>query len=49
MVGWVDKVLDQAFSRKNIILGFKNKRILPLEPKTMDERKRPSNLYTIVN
>jgi hypothetical protein len=49
LVVWVDKVLDQAFSRKNIVLGFKSTRILPLEPKAMDERKRPNNLYTIVN
>jgi hypothetical protein len=50
LVGWVDKALDQALSRKNIILGFKSTRIWPLDPKAMDERIRPILLlYIVVN
>jgi hypothetical protein len=46
---WVDKTLNQALSRKNIILRFKSIWICPLNPKAMDERTRPNNLYTKVN
>jgi hypothetical protein len=46
---WVDKALDQALSRKNKISRFKNTRIWLLDPKAMNERIRPSSLYTIVN
>jgi hypothetical protein len=49
LVGWVDKALDQAPSRKNIISRFKSIRIWPLDPKVMDERTDPNSLYIIVN
>jgi hypothetical protein len=49
LVGWVDKTLDQALSRKNIISKFKSTRIWPLDHKTMDEIIRLSSLYTILN
>ncbi len=45
----MNKALDQAFSRKNIISGFKNTGIWLLNPKAMDERTRPSSLYTLMN
>jgi len=49
LVGWVDKILNQALSRKNIILKFKSKGIWPLDHKAMDERTRPKNLYKVMN
>ncbi len=45
LVSWVDKALDQ--SKKNIKHGFKVIRIYPPNPKTMDERTKPSDLYTL--
>jgi hypothetical protein len=35
---WVDKALDQALTRKNIISRFKGIRFWPLNPKAMDEK-----------
>jgi hypothetical protein len=35
---WVDKALDQALTRKNIILGFKGIGFWPLNPKAMDKK-----------
>jgi hypothetical protein len=49
LVGWVDKTLDQALSRKNIILKFRSTGIWPLDPKTMDERTGLSSLYKVMN
>jgi hypothetical protein len=49
VVGWVDKDLDQAFTRKNIMSGFKSTRIWPLNPRAMEEKTNPSILYTLVN
>jgi hypothetical protein len=48
-VGWVDKALDQALLRKNIISGFKSIGFWPLDPKAMDERTKASSLYIVVN
>ncbi len=49
LLGWVDKVLDQILTKKNIISRFKVIGILPLNPKAMEEKTRLSNLYIIVN
>jgi hypothetical protein len=49
VVGWVNNILDQALSRKNIISRFKNIGIWPLDLKAMDERTMHSNLYIVVN
>ncbi len=46
-VGWVDKALDLALSKKNIQNGFQITRIWPLNLKAMDARTKPSELYTI--
>jgi len=38
LAGWVNKVLDQALIRKNIMLKFKGIRILPFNPRAMEEK-----------
>ncbi len=49
LAGWVDKAFNQTHLQKNIILGFKSIGIWPLNPKAMDEKTSPNNLYTLVN
>ncbi len=49
LVGCIDKALDQAFTRKNTMLGFKGTRILPLNPKAMDAKTGLSIIYTLQN
>jgi hypothetical protein len=44
---WVDKTLDLAFVRQNIVLGFKNIRIWPLNLRAMDYKIGPNILYTL--
>jgi hypothetical protein len=44
---WVDKSLDQSLTKKNIKSGFKVIRIWPLNPKGMDHKIKPSDVYTI--
>jgi hypothetical protein len=46
---WVDKALDQALTRKNIMLGFKGIRIWPPNLKAMDDKTNPCTIYTLVN
>jgi hypothetical protein len=43
---WVDKTLDAILSKINIKNGFKVIRIWPFNPKAMDGRTKPSELYT---
>ncbi len=38
LVGWVDKALDLALTRKNIMLGFKGDQILSLNPRAMHSK-----------
>jgi len=45
-IGWVDKALDLALSKRNIKNGFQVTRICPLNPKAMDGSTKPSELYT---
>jgi hypothetical protein len=47
LVGWVDKALNQTFTRKNIILGFKATRILPLNFRAMDHKTSLRTLYNV--
>ncbi len=49
LANWVDKTLDATLSKKNIKNGFKVTRIWPFNPKAMDGRTKPSELYTIEN
>ncbi len=46
LVRWVDKALDLALSKKNIKNGFQVTKIWPLNPKAMDGRTKPNELYT---
>jgi hypothetical protein len=43
---WVNKSLDQSMTQKNIKNGFKVTKIWPLNPKAMDHKIRPFNVYT---
>jgi len=43
---WVDKALDAALSKTNLKNGFKVIGIWPFNPKAMDGRTKPSELYT---
>jgi hypothetical protein len=49
LVGWVDKALDLTFTRQNIMLGFKDTRIWPLNPRAMDSKIDLSILYILQN
>ncbi len=46
LVSWVDKILDQSLSKKNINSGFKDTRIWPLNLKAMDHKTKPFKVYT---
>jgi hypothetical protein len=46
LVGQVDKMFDQSLSKQNILKGFKATRVWPLNPRAMDDKTRPSSLYT---
>jgi hypothetical protein len=43
---WVDKALNAALSKRNLKNGFKVIGIWPFNPKVMDGRTKPSELYT---
>jgi hypothetical protein len=47
LAGWVDKALDLALTRKNIMSRFKGTWIWPLNPKAMDSKIGPSIVYTL--
>ncbi len=49
LVGWVDKTLDLALKRNNIMSRFKGTRIWPLDPRAMDSKIGPITLYTLLN
>jgi len=49
LVGWVDGALDEFTTKKNILSKFKVTRIWPFNPKAMDAKIGPTNIYTIVN
>ncbi len=44
---WVDKTLDLALTRQNIMSGFKGIGIWPLNPKAMDSKTSLSTMYTL--
>jgi hypothetical protein len=46
---WVDKALNHALIRKNIMSRFKGTGIWPFNPKAMEEKTSPSTLFTLVN
>ncbi len=44
-VVWVDKVLNETLFLKNIMSEFRATRIWPFNPKAMDHKRRPSDVY----
>jgi hypothetical protein len=44
---WANKALNLIFTRKNIMSKFKNTRIWPLNPRSMDSKIDLSILYTL--
>jgi hypothetical protein len=46
LVGWVDKVSEHALTKKNINNKFKITIIWSFIPKTMDDKTKPSVIYT---
>ncbi len=49
LIGWVDKTLNQSFTKKNIMLRFKVTGISRLNLSAMDEKKNHNNLYITMN
>ncbi len=48
-VSWVKKSINQSFTKKHIILGFKVGGIWQLNLGAMHEKTIPSNLYLVNN
>jgi len=46
LASWVDKSFDESLTQKNIKSRFKVRGIWLLNPKVMDHKIRPSNVYT---
>jgi hypothetical protein len=49
LVGWVDKTLDLALTKTNIMSRFKGTRIWPFNPRAMDSKTSFNTLYTLHN
>jgi hypothetical protein len=47
--GWVNKTLDLAFTRKNVMLRFKCIRIWPFSLGAMDSKTGLNTAYTLQN
>jgi hypothetical protein len=47
LINWVDKALIQLLSKKNIKSNLKATKVWPFNPKAMDERTKPNDLYTL--
>jgi hypothetical protein len=46
--GWVDQALDKSIMEQNIRFGFRVTNIYPLNPRAMDNKTEPSNIYKMV-
>ncbi len=46
LIRWMDKALNQLMTKQNIKAWFKVARIWHLKPKAMDDKTKPSNIYT---
>jgi hypothetical protein len=44
---WVDKALEHALIKKNIKNGFKVVKICPYNPKEMDDKIKPIDVYIV--
>jgi hypothetical protein len=49
LVGWVNKALNLALIRKNIMSRFKGTRIWPFNPRAMDSKIDLNIMYTLLN
>jgi len=47
LINWVDKTPIQLLSKNNIKFNFKVTKVWPFNPKAMDERTKPNDLYTL--
>jgi hypothetical protein len=47
LMGWVDKALDQTFTKKKIMSRFKGTWIWPLNLKAINLKTSLSNIYTL--
>jgi len=47
LISWVDKTPVQLLFKKNIKSNFKATKVWPFNPKAMDERTKPNDLYTL--
>ncbi len=43
---WVDQAINQTFTNKNIKVGFKATGVWPFNPKAMDNKTQPLEIYT---
>jgi len=48
LIGWVDQALDKSITEQNIRFGFRVTCIYPLNPRAMDNKIEPSNIFTMV-
>jgi len=46
---WVHTILNQSLTKQNIKVGFRVIRIWPFNLKAMDEKIKPTNIYTTMN
>ncbi len=47
--GWVDQTLDKSIMKQNVRFGFKVINIYLINPRTMDSKTEPSNIYTTIS
>lgn len=47
LVGWVDLALKKSLTKQNIKSKFRTIGIWPLNPKAMNNKIRPSKVYTM--
>jgi len=48
LASWVNKVLDTFLTQQNIKSGFMVTQIWPFNPKVMNEKTRPNEVYTTI-
>ncbi len=49
LIRWVDQALDKSIMEQNIRFGFRVIGIYPLNPRAMDNKTGPSNIYIVVS
>ncbi len=49
LIGWVDKALNQSLTKQNIKVQFKRIGIWPFNPKVMQNKTQPLNIYILGN